>query len=88
MSKCDICHSSDDWCDHCGTCHKCLGEQIDKDKNKISELLKEIEQRDKVIEAAKEFGETLQINKNEPPVPVAGKLNALMEALSQLEEDV
>ena len=58
MSKCDICHSSDDWCDHCGTCHKCLGKQIDEDKNKIAGLLKENEQKDAVIEAAKEFIDT------------------------------
>ena len=53
---------------------------------KIEQLEEEARKLCEVIGAAKEFCETLHINKNEPPVPVAGKLKTLMESVGALED--
>lgn len=67
--------------------HTMLPFDIAKDLNRKSYLEQHLEQQaksiDELVEAANEFGETLHINKSEPPVPVAGKLHKLMKALAK-----
>ena len=47
-------------------------------------LQKQIDKLNKVVEAAKDFEKTLCIDVHIPPVPVTGKLAALVKALAEL----
>ncbi len=59
----------------------------DSNSEKYAKLKEKLEAYKEVVDAAKEFCETLHINKNEPPVPVAGKMKLLMESVNKLNND-
>ena len=51
----------------------------------FEEQQKQIDKLNKVVEAAKDFEKTLCIDIHIPPVPVTGKLAALVKALAELK---